>query len=146
MILLHPGSVLISVTPMTIKDHADASCLGFHLGPCCYPRAMLLWEPCQFRWPVLPLGTMITPGTRLLSRTMTGPVVLPHPGSVLMFMAHVATKGHIDAWDLGCNLCYEGVLGPCCHQGHPDLSGLCCHLGPWYCPSQGCCRGPCLGL
>lgn len=37
-------------------------------------------------------------------------VVLPQPGSVLMFMTHVVLKGHV------------------------DVHGLCCHLKPCWCP------------
>lgn len=49
-------------------------------------------------------GTMMISQSRLLSRSLSGSVVLPQPGSVWILMAHIATKGHIDAWDLNCNL------------------------------------------
>ena len=41
--------------------------------------------------------------------------------AVLMPMAHVATKGHMDAWG--------HHLWSCHCRGHAYLSGLCCHLG-----------------
>lgn len=39
-------------------------------------------------------GLMMTPRPRLLLRTMFRSVVLLQLGSVVMFMAHVTTKGH----------------------------------------------------
>lgn len=36
--------------------------------------------------------------------TISRSVALQQPGSVLVFRAHVATKGHTEAWDLGHNL------------------------------------------
>lgn len=46
MTLLYPGSVLVSVAPETIEDHADVRGLG------CY-GAMLLLGPCWSGRPVL---------------------------------------------------------------------------------------------
>lgn len=96
----------------TIKDYADAGGLDCHFGLCWCLRAMLLWGSCWYRWPALPPGTMVTFGLRLLPRTISGSVVLPQSGSVLMSVTQVATKGHIDTRDLGCN------LWPC---GHPRV-------------------------
>lgn len=42
--------------------------------------------------------------TALLFHIMFGYMVLTQLGSVLISMVHVATKGHPDAWVLGCNL------------------------------------------
>lgn len=44
----------------------------------------------------------------LLPRTMSGSVAPPQPGSVLMSMVHVATKGRIDS---------QGLTSTCGHEG-----------------------------
>lgn len=56
MTLPYLGSVLMSVTPETTKDHADARGPSCCLGPRWYPRTMLLWGPCWSEWLALPLG------------------------------------------------------------------------------------------
>lgn len=89
--LPHPGSVLMSVTPETIKDCVDAGGLGCHLGPCLCLRVLLLWGLCWSRWPALSPGTMVTFGLRLLPRTVSGSMVLPQLGSL------------IDVRDLSCH-------------------------------------------
>lgn len=68
--LPHPGSVLISVALETIEDCADVRDQGCHLGPCWYLRVMLVWGPCQSRWPALLPGTMVIsrPRTSVISR------------------------------------------------------------------------------
>lgn len=50
------------------------------------------------------IRTMVTSGPGLLPRTMSGSRNLPQLESVVMFVAHIATKDHTDARDLGCNL------------------------------------------
>lgn len=37
------------------------------------------------------------------------------------------------------------VQGQCCCHHHADLSGLCCHPGPWWHLGLSCCLGPHLG-
>ena len=85
MTLTYLGSVLMSVTPETTKDHVDASSLAVAWGHVSIP-----W-PCWPEWLALPLGPWghLAQAT---SRTMTG--------SVLMSVAQIVTKGLIDAWDL----------------------------------------------
>ena len=50
MALLQPVSVLMSTASDTIKGHADVRDLDCHLGPCWYPRAMLIWVVCIATW------------------------------------------------------------------------------------------------
>lgn len=69
---------------------------------------------------------------RLLLGTMSGTMVLSQSVTV-MSVAYGASKGHTDAWGLGCILWHCGVWG------------LCCRIGPWYPLGRGCCHGPCLG-
>ena len=64
--LPQPGSVLMSVTPETIKDHADSGSMGCHLGPHWYMKATLFQESCQFGWPVLPPVAMMISRPKLL--------------------------------------------------------------------------------
>lgn len=45
---------------------------------------------------MLPSRVMVTSGPRLLLRVMSRSVVLLQPGFVLMSIAPVATKGHVD--------------------------------------------------
>lgn len=52
----------------------------------------------------LPLGAMVTSWCWLLLRTKSGSLVLPWLGSVLITLAPVATKGHMDAQGLDQNL------------------------------------------
>ena len=101
VVLPQPQTVLTSVVPENIKDHASAR----GLGPCWCPRAMVPWGPCKSGWLAPPPGTMVTPEPGLLSRTMSGSVVLPESGSVLISTVHVvawmpsiwaATFGSVD--------------------------------------------------
>lgn len=80
----------------------------------------LIWETS------LPLGAMFTSGHRQMPRAMSG--------SVHVCVTPVITKGHEEALGLGHHICHVGEQGPCHCRGHPDLSGLCCHPGPWRCP------------
>ena len=64
--LPQPVSVLMSVTPETIKDHADSGSMGCHLGPHWYMKATLFQESCQFGWPVLPPVAMMISRPKLL--------------------------------------------------------------------------------
>lgn len=65
-----------------------------HVGiqwPQCY-GVMLVWVACNTTWDY---GDMsIVPWS----------MVLPQSGSVFMSVVYGDIKGHIDAWDLGCNL------------------------------------------
>lgn len=47
---------------------------------------------------------MVISGHGLLPMNMSGSVVLPQSGSLLMSVAHVATKDFINVWGLGLNL------------------------------------------
>lgn len=79
------------------------------------PGALLVSEghttvgPFQSRWSVLTPGTMVISRPRPLSKTMSGSVVFPQSGSVLMSVAHVATKDHMDAWGLDHTHAHEGI-------------------------------------
>lgn len=55
----------------------------------------LMWVAC------LPPRDRVTTGPRLLSRAMSGFVLLPQLGYVLLSMVHVATKDCTDDWGLG---------------------------------------------
>ena len=47
---------------------------------------------------------MVTSQSRLLIWTLSSIMVLPQPESMLISVAHDATKGHMDAYVLDCNL------------------------------------------
>lgn len=104
MTLQHPGSELMSMAPITTKDHEDIQHLVNHLRSCWCPRAMLPLRPGQSEWPALPPMAIVTSIPGLVLKTMSGSVILPQQGSVLMFVAYATTKGHMDAPDLGCHL------------------------------------------
>lgn len=55
-------------------------------------------------WPLYPPGVMVTFRTRMSLRTMSGTMVLPQPGSVVISMSRVATKAHKNLWPLSGNL------------------------------------------
>lgn len=76
---------------------------------------------------------------------LLGSMVLPQLGSVLMFVVHVAAKGHTDAKVLAATYAHVGAQGLSLHGGHTNLSAL---LSPrlWCYPSQSCFAGPCLVL
>lgn len=78
------GSVLMPMASDSIEGHVNARGLGCHL------------EPRKFGWPALPIEAIVTSSPGLLPKTMSGSVVLPQSGSVLMFMAHSNTKVHTD--------------------------------------------------
>lgn len=113
-----PGVWATTWGHVSVRGHAHLNGLHCHLGSWRHLRPRLL-------------------------KTMSGSVVLPWPGSALMSMAQIATKGYIDA----CGLCYN--LWPCWHlkramllpgswqSGWPELphkvmmsSGQGCWLGP----------------
>ena len=58
----------------------------------------------------------------MLLGTKSGFVVLLQPGSVLISMAHVATKGHKDAQNLNHHLWQDWYLRAVCCHSHTDLS------------------------
>lgn len=104
MALLH-GSGMISMAPDTIKGLENTQDLGCHLRPGRDLRVMLKLGSYRSEWLALTQVAMVTSKPRLLQRTVSGPVVLPQPGSVLMSVVH-GTKGH--------GVC-DNVHGPCCH-------------------------------
>lgn len=53
---------------------------------------MVLPGSCQSEWLVLPSRDMVSTEPRLLLKTMSGPVVLLHPSSVLMSVASLLLK------------------------------------------------------
>ena len=67
----------------------------------------------------------------LLSKAMSGSMVLLMTESMLMSMAYVTTEGHKDLWSV---LQPEAMLmsmGLSVTRENIDVSGLCCHLRPW---------------
>ena len=85
-------TLLMFVAPDTTKGFADARGLVIHLTPCWCPRATLLWSPCQSEKLMLPPESMVKAKPRLLPRTMSGSMVVPQPGSLMISVAHDATK------------------------------------------------------
>ena len=79
---------------------------------------------------------MVTSRAGLRPRTMSASVVLPQLGSVLISVAHVTTKGHMNAW--GSKLQPEAMLVPrvvllleSCQSEWPALpSGIMVSSGP----------------
>lgn len=91
--------------------------------------------PCWIEWLTLSPEAMVASRYWLLSRTMSRSMVLPQPVSLLMSMAHIATRGHKDAQCLGHNLrscgCPGAMLPPrACWPECPALS-------PWAMVSPG---------
>lgn len=74
-------------------------------------------------WPMLPPEAMVMSGSMLPLRVMCGLMVLLWLWSVLMSMAHVATKGHVD------------VCGQCCRlTSCLQVSIYAATLRPFWCP------------
>lgn len=85
-------------------------------------------------WPALLNGARITLGPRLLQNSVFEIMVLSQLESMLLCMANVATKCHMEArvWDKTYDL--VGV------QCYPDATGLSCHPGSWCCSDLSCCQ------
>lgn len=92
----------------------------------------------------LPPGTRVTSGLGLLLRVMSGSVVLPQLGSVLIFMTHIATNatGMPRVW--ASTYGYFAVQGLCYLWDRVNLSGLCWSPGELM-AGLNCCWGSCLG-
>lgn len=75
----NPSDLCCHLRPCCNGGHTNPSDLCCHLRPWCRPCPGCCLGPC---------GTM----------------VLPQLWSMLMFLVHVATKGHTDAWGVECNL------------------------------------------
>lgn len=94
----------------TGHQHADAIMMSIHIVEKWERKRSkpvhLLWKEAELKTRSTvrskPSGTKVTSG--LLLRIMSGPVVLQWLGVTLTSTAHVATKGHMDAWGLGCHL------------------------------------------
>ena len=71
------------------------------------------------------LGTRVTSGPGLILRVMSGSIVLPQLGSVLIFMTHVATnaRGVPGVW--ASTYGHFAVQGLCYLWDRANLSGLC---------------------
>lgn len=74
--------------------------------------AMTIWMACAAT------QVMVTSEPRLLIWTMCRIMVLPQPESMLVSVAHNATKGHMDAHGLDCN------LWPCWSEWFTLLYGI----------------------
>lgn len=97
--LLQPGSVDVGA-PNTIGGNVNARVPGHHLGPCWCPKAMLLPR------------VKVTLKSGLLKKILSGSVILPWPGSLLISVVHG---------------------GPRYYQGHMNTQGLEQNLWPyWY--------------
>lgn len=60
---------------------------------------------------MLPPGDMLSSGSELLLRAMSGSIALLQPGSTLMSGVPVITEGHEDAQGLGCHMWPYWCLG-----------------------------------
>lgn len=74
--LLQSTPVLVSVAPVTTKDHANTYGMGHHLRPCWCLRLKLQLGPNRYEWPGLPQGAMVIPRPRLWQRAMCRSVAL----------------------------------------------------------------------
>lgn len=83
------GSVLISMDHGAPKVYKNAQDQGHTLWPCLCPKAMLQPEPGRSGWPTLAHRGMVSSGTRLLPRVMSGSMSQQQSGSGLKFMAPV---------------------------------------------------------
>lgn len=83
---------------------------------------MLQSKPYISEWSALLPNVMVTSGSELQLRAVSGFKALLQPRSVLMSKALVTMEGHGDVCD----------LGPCWWTwGRADLSSWHCHLGQW---------------
>lgn len=85
MTLSQPESMLMSLAHVATNEQMVTQGVGCHLWLCWYLRAMP---------PPGPPWAVVINGSRLLPRAICGPMVLPQPGSVWMFMATSTTEGH----------------------------------------------------
>lgn len=137
------GSVLVS--QVVRKDQTDTRVLGYNLWLCWCLRAMPSPMPCLSEWPTLSPGAMVLPGSGLLPKAEPSSMALLHPGSVLMSLSQVTTKGHIDAR----GLCYN--LWPCWWPramlplGAIQIWVICATTRAMVTCGPECCLGPCLG-
>lgn len=99
-------SVLMFIACNNTKVHEDAHSLGYHLKLCwCLGGCASSGRHTLSEWTVLPPEVMVISRFILTLSTIPGPMVLPKPGSLLIFMIYVTTKGHVDAGGLCCRLC-----------------------------------------
>lgn len=98
VVLLHPRSMLKFMTYVTTKDQVNAWVLVLNLWYFGCLRTIPQSGHYRSEWPVLWLGTMLSSRPGLLSRAVSGWVVLMQPGSMLKWsMAHVVTEGCVSA-------------------------------------------------
>lgn len=103
--LLQPGSVLMSEAPDNIKGRVDARDLAATSAHFGFVRHCCCRGTCQYEWPMLQPGTMVTLEPRLFPKTLSFFHLSTNtPWSVLTSLVHVATKNHMDAPGLGCSL------------------------------------------
>lgn len=108
-VLGQSGSVLVSMVPATTQSWEDVLSLYWCLKPCWCPLAMFLlwgipiWVAWDAHWGYGDVCVVLPQGAISVS------VVLGQPGSVLMTMTHVITKGCVDIH----GLCYSLNPGQC---------------------------------
>lgn len=101
MALLWLHSLLTSMAPVTTEGHVKVHSLGQHLKPYWSLRVSLPPGPYKSEWPS---SLCLYPGPETWLRAISGSIVLPHPGSVLMCMTPLTIVGQAYANGLGCHL------------------------------------------
>lgn len=130
----------MSVALVDAGGCTGACSLGNHLGPCWCLRDMLPGEPCcPAIWNHGDIQVWVAAEEHVWSQcSTTASVCIEAHGPCFYQRPHRWTW-----WTITCG--HGATRGPCCHQRHPNLSDLHCHLGQWGHLGQGCCWGPCLG-
>lgn len=151
-------ALVMSLGFAVLEAHMDVtglfSLLSLYRGLCCHP------EPFICQWLVLPpIAILMSKGQTAGQELGWSEWHMQPPGATLMSPACAAAEGHVWVsrpdiarglgWSLWpvlppkvkwisivCAVYHEVILismGPCCPQGHVDVSGLCCHLGSLWC-------------
>ena len=123
------------MTPVATKDaQGQISRLSprWSLGVKLQPR------PYRYEWPALLPNAMVASRPELQLRTMSGSMIIPRLGSVLMFKAPLTIEGHVDAQGLGPCWCLKTTLplGPCQFEWPTLPRGKMVTFRPT------CCQGP----
>lgn len=144
-VLLQLGSVLMSVAHVTTEGHADDHSLHCNVNPCWYSWTMLLLVPywCERAYTATEgFGDVLV---HSLLRARSWFEVLLQLGSMLMSVAHLATKDPTDIHGLCCQLKPCQCLGALEPPGAILIWVAC--TATWIhcdvCPDQCCHWGPC---
>lgn len=92
---------------------------------------MLPSGPYTSEWTALPPGAMLDSKPRMKPGTISIPMTVVQPKSVLNPWPLIPLKGYADAQALTAYWGHVVVQGPPCSSVDANLRGLCSHPGPW---------------